>query len=622
MTARQDVQTKLDGLARLRRDGGVLHDYRAPRWDEPFIMEQGTPGERGILVPLAEDGVTAEVGAAADYIPEGMARAAAPELPEMAQYQVMRHYLRYAQMTLGMDLGSDISEGTCTMKYSPRMHEELIRGHRAADVHPWQDEDTMQGLLEIVYETGQYLKSISGMDAFTLQPGGGSHAVFTNACVMRRYFEAKGELGQRNEMITTIFSHPCDAATPMVAGFKVITVMPDENGYPDLEAFRAAVSEKTVGCMITNPEDTGIYNPQIDKYVEILHEAGALAFTDQANANGILGFARARDAGFDACHFNLHKTFSSPHGCEGPATGAYMCTDELAPYLPVPVVVKDGDRYHLDYDRPESIGRVRGFLGNWMGVIRAYAWIRNLGPEGLKEVAEISVLNNNYLDNLLMGDHGRQPAVRRRPPPARPGALQPGGAQGRHGRRHRGAARPHGRLRHPELLDEPPPVGGARAVHAGALRDLQQGRPRRVGRGDQEGRRRGLRRPAVRARLAARPADRPDAAHRGHGGPGPVGLHVAQVQEEVQGQGLTSDLTSPGERGGVAGSAPPPRGRGAAAAPRPLGYHGPRPAAVRGRPRRHERRQRASANREASSPASGQDRPSGSRSSSPRRRSS
>ena len=397
---------KVAGLAKLRRDGGVLHDYRAPRWDEPFIMEQGSPGERGILVPLAEDGVTAEVGAAADYIPEGMARAAAPELPEMAQYQVMRHYLRYAQMTLGMDLGSDISEGTCTMKYSPKLHEELIRGHKAADVHPWQDEETMQGLLQIVYDTGQYLKSISGMDAFTLQPGGGSHAVFTNACVMRRYFEARGELGQRTEMITTIFSHPCDAATPMVAGFKVITAMPDENGYPDLEAFRAAVSERTVGCMITNPEDTGIYNPQIDKYVEILHDAGALAFTDQANANGILGFARARDAGFDACHFNLHKTFSSPHGCEGPATGAYMCTDKLAPYLPVPVVTKAGERYHLDYDRPESIGRVRGFLGNWMGVIRAYAWIRNMGPEGLKEVAEISVLNNNYLDNLLMAVPG------------------------------------------------------------------------------------------------------------------------------------------------------------------------------------------------------------------------
>src|SRR5665647_1494205 len=233
-----------------------------------------------------------------------------------------------------------------------------------------------------------------------------THAVFTNACFMRRYFEARGKLAQRREMITTIFSHPCDAATPMVAGFKVITVMPDENGYPDLEAFKAAVSERTVGCMITNPEDTGIYNPQIDKYVEVLHDAGALAFTDQANANGILGFARARDAGFDACHFNLHKTFSSPHGCEGPATGAYLCTEELAKYLPVPLVTKVGDAYHLDYDRPESIGRVRGFLGNWMGVIRAYAWIRNMGPEGLREVAEISVLNNNYLDNLLMAVKG------------------------------------------------------------------------------------------------------------------------------------------------------------------------------------------------------------------------
>ena len=291
--------------------------------------------------------------------------------------------------------------------------------------------------------------------------------------------------------------------------------------------------------MITNPEDTGIYNPQIDKYVEILHDAGALAFTDQANANGILGFARARDAGFDACHFNLHKTFSSPHGCEGPATGAYMCTDELAPYLPVPVVVKDGDRYHLDYDRPESIGRVRGFLGNWMGVIRAYAWIRNLGPEGLKEVAEISVLNNNYLDNLLMGIKGvSRPYAEghRRLDQVRYSLekLKEDTGVGTEALRDRMVdfgIQSYWMSHHPWVVPG--------AVHAGALRDLQQGRPGRVGGGHQEGHRRGVRGPAVRARLAARPADRPDAAHRGHGGPGPVGLHVAQVQEEVQGQGLT-----------------------------------------------------------------------------------
>ncbi len=407
MTTRtDDLQAKLERIGKLRRDGGALRDYHAVRWDEPLIMEQSVPGERGMFVPLAEPEVIDEVGDPAELIPECCRRETPPDLPELSQHQALRHFLRLSQETLGMDLGSDISEGTCTMKYSPKMHEELIRYHKAADVHPLQDESTIQGLLEIVYNTGQYLKAISGMDAFTLQPGGGSHAVYTNACVMREYFRARGELDQRTEMITTIFSHPCDAATPMVAGFKVITVMPDENGYPDLEAFKAAVSEKTVGCSITNPEDTGIYNPQIDKYVEVLHDAGALAFTDQANANGILGIARARDAGFDACHFNLHKTFSSPHGCEGPATGAYMVTDELAPYLPVPLVTQTADGYHLDFDRPQSIGRVRGFLGNWLGVIRAYAWIRNMGPDGLREVAEISVLNNNYLDRLLLGVKG------------------------------------------------------------------------------------------------------------------------------------------------------------------------------------------------------------------------
>jgi len=401
-----DAHEKVARLARYRREGGVLRDYHAVRWNEPLIVEQSVPGERGVLVPLAEAEVLDEVGDPYGSIPECMRRETAPDLPELSQYQVLRHFLRLSQETLGMDLGSDISEGTCTMKYSPKMHEELVRSHKMADLHPWQDESTLQGLLEIVWRTGEYLKSISGMGHVTFQPGGGSHAVYTNACVMRAYFAAKGELSQRNEMITTIFSHPCDAATPAVAGFKVITVMPDENGYPDLEAFKAAVSERTVGCMITNPEDTGIYNPQIDKYVEVLHDASALAFTDQANANGILGFARARDAGFDACHFNLHKTFSSPHGCEGPATGAYLCTDTLAPYLPVPLVKSDGEEYHLDYDRPQSIGRVRGYLGNWMGVMRAYAWIRSLGPDGLREVAEISVLNNNYLDRLLLAVRG------------------------------------------------------------------------------------------------------------------------------------------------------------------------------------------------------------------------
>ena len=278
----------------------------------------------------------------AAFVPESARRADTPALPEISQHQALRHYLRLSQQTMGMDLGSDISEGTCTMKYSPKAHEDLCRMPQMAEVHPLQDEETLQGALQIYYEFRSMLCAISGMDEVTLQGGGGAQAAYTNACVVRAYHAARGELAQRDEMITTIFSHPCDAAAPATAGFKVVTLRPDEKGYPPLDALKAAVGERTAGIMITNPEDTGIYNPDIDKFVEVVHEAGGLAFTDQANANAVLGIARARDAGFDGCHFNLHKTFSSPHACAGPATGAYCCSDRLAPFLPVPVVTFDG----------------------------------------------------------------------------------------------------------------------------------------------------------------------------------------------------------------------------------------------------------------------------------------
>jgi glycine dehydrogenase subunit 2 len=278
-----------------------LRRYQAPRWDEPLIMEMSVPGERGINVPHAEPEVESVVGTdARAFVPEGMRRAQAPALPQLSQHQVLRHYLRLSQETLGMDLASDIGEGTCTMKYSPKVHEELVRMPRMAELHPRQADETMQGLLEIIWGMRGVLRAVSGMDEVSFHPGGGSHAVYTNACVVRAYHAARGQLAQRDEMITTIFSHPCDAGAPATAGFKVITLMPDENGYPPLEQLKRAVSERTAGIMLTNPEDTGIYNPNVDKFVDVVREAGGLAFTDQANANGILGIARARDAGFDA----------------------------------------------------------------------------------------------------------------------------------------------------------------------------------------------------------------------------------------------------------------------------------------------------------------------------------
>jgi glycine dehydrogenase subunit 2 len=270
------------------------------------------------------------------------------------------------------------------------------------EIHPLQDEETVQGILEIMYKFEQILKEISGMSQFSLQPGGGSQAIYANASIIRAYHESRGELSQRNEIITTIFSHPSNAACAKTAGFRIITLYPNEDGYPDLEALKAAVSEHTAGLMITNPEDTGIFNPKIEEFVRVVHEAGGLCAYDQANANGILGIARARDAGFDLCHFNLHKTFSAPHGCGGPAVGAIGATRGLAKFLPVPIVEFDGSKYHLNYDRPESIGKVRSFYGVAPVVLKAYAWVMSLGAEGLKEVAEVAVLNNNYLLKKLL----------------------------------------------------------------------------------------------------------------------------------------------------------------------------------------------------------------------------
>lgn len=374
-----------------------LRRFHQARWDEPIIFELSREGQRGILVPEVEDEIRNEVGDVLATLPETMRREQPPKLPELSQPQVLRHYVRLSQENLGTDLNIDVGQGTCTMKYSPKINDQLARMPEMTEVHPLQDEETVQGILEVMYRFEQILKEISGMDRFSLQPGAGSAAIYTNASIIRAYHESHGEAGQRDEMITTIFSHPSNAACAKTAGFKIITLYPDEDGYPDLEALKAAVSERTAGLLITNPEDTGIFNPKIEEFVEVVHEAGGLCAYDQANANGILGITRAREAGFDLCHFNLHKTFSSPHGCGGPGAGASGVTKELARFLPVPVIEFDGQRYHLNYDRPESIGKIGPFYGVAPVVLRAYAWVMSLGAEGLREVAEIAVLNNNYL---------------------------------------------------------------------------------------------------------------------------------------------------------------------------------------------------------------------------------
>jgi len=256
----------------------------------------------------------------------------------------------------------------------------------------------MQGVLEIAYEFGDvFLREISGMDAFTYQPPGGSAGCYNNALIMRKYHRDNGE-PERDEVVTTIFSHPCDAATPATAGFKVITLYPDtETGLPSTEALKEAVGPRTAGIFVTNPEDTGIFNRSIDEWTGIVHDAGGLCSYDQANANAILGVTRAREAGFDMLFFNLHKTFSSPHGSSGPGSAAVGVTSDLEEYLPVPVIVKRDGAYRLDYDRPKSIGKIRDFMGNLQVVVRSYAWCMAMGARGLREAAEASMINNQYL---------------------------------------------------------------------------------------------------------------------------------------------------------------------------------------------------------------------------------
>jgi len=383
-----------------------LLNYQAPRWDEPLLMEVTSPGERGILVPKSEEAILNTVGSANSLVPKGMLRQAAPDLPELAQPQIVRHFFRLSQMTQGTDVANDIGGGTCTMKYSPKVNEKLAGLPKAAEIHPDQDEETMQGTLEIMYKMGEIIKEITGMDEVSFQPASGSQALLANSAIVRAYHEDRGNHELKDEVVTSMFSHPSDAACPSTLGYEINLIMPNKDGVPDMDSFKAAVTESTAALLICNPEDTGVYNPKIKEYVKTIHDAGGLCIYDQANANGILGISRARESGFDLVHLNLHKTFSSPHGGMGPSCGVIAVTKELAPYVPVPVVRYNGEKYFLDYNLPKSVGKIRSYLGSVEVVLRAYAFTMSLGAGGLKQVAETSVLNNNYLQKLLLDIKG------------------------------------------------------------------------------------------------------------------------------------------------------------------------------------------------------------------------
>lgn len=389
-------------MKRIDRSNKVRVNFHQAKWDEPVIYELSTPGERGILVPKASEEVKNEIGDGLSALPIGMKRKSRVNLPELSQSRVLRHYMRLSQQTLGADVNIEIGQGTCTVKYSPKVNDQLAR--QVQDLHPLQDPSTVQGMLQIFHETDKYMQEISGMSAFTFQPGGGSQGILTMASVVKSYFEAKGE--DRDEIITTIYSHPSDAAAPVIKGFKIIYIQPDPiTGLPTLEALKAVASEKTAAYVVANPEDTGVYNGRVQEFTDYIHSIGGLCAYDQANANGLLGVTRAKEAGFDMCFFNLHKTFSTPHGCGGPACGATGVSEQLVKFLPAPLVAFDGSEYYFDYETCNNefaVGKIRSFYGVAPVVLKAYAWVRSLGGEGLYQVAKTAVLNNNYLYKKLM----------------------------------------------------------------------------------------------------------------------------------------------------------------------------------------------------------------------------
>ena len=381
-----------------KRTFKVRTRFHQAKWDEELIFELHKPGEQGVVVAPVEPGIAAAVGDGLSALPPSLLRPAPPALPEVAQMRVVKHYMRLSQENLGGDLNIDIGQGTCTMKYNPKINDVLAADPRLAKLHPLQDPATAQGALEMMHNVDLYMREISGLDQFSLQPASGSSAILNMVSIIQAYHKDRGEAGQRDEMITTIFSHPSDAAAAAVKGYKVVTLMQDEDGLPTVEDLRKVVGPRTAGLLITNPEDTGIFNPRIREFVRLVQEAGGLCGYDQANVNGIMGITRAAEAGFDMCFFNLHKTFGTPHGCGGPAGGALGVRKALIPFMPVPLVVKGEDgRYGLDYDLPKSIGKTRAFYGTVQVALKAYAWIRALGGRGLREVSEIAVLNNNYV---------------------------------------------------------------------------------------------------------------------------------------------------------------------------------------------------------------------------------
>lgn len=371
----------------------MMRDY------DKLIFELSRPGKKGYKLPeLDVEDVDVK-----ELIPEEFLNEEDVKLPEVSEFDVVRHYTNLSDKNFGIEKGF-YPLGSCTMKYNPKINEDMARLDGFANIHPLQSEDTVQGALQLMYELERTMEEISGMDRMSLQPAAGSQGELTSIMVIKKYHEANGE-GHRDKVIVPDSAHGTNPATATMAGYKTLELKSTEEGTVDIEHLKALVGDDTAALMLTNPNTLGIFEKDIKEITKIVHDAGGQIFFDGANSNAILGYARPGDMGFDAVHYNVHKTFSTPHGGGGPGAGPIGVKEHLAEFLPVPTVEKEGDRYFLDYDHPNSIGKMKDFYGHFGVLVKTYAYMLTMGGDGLKEASSMAVLNANYLAQKLKDDY-------------------------------------------------------------------------------------------------------------------------------------------------------------------------------------------------------------------------
>jgi len=359
-----------------------------------LIFEISRQGRVGLSLPESDvEKVDLE-----QKLPKHLIRDIPAELPEVSELQLVRHYTALSNKNHGIDNGF-YPLGSCTMKYNPKINEDVARLEGFSRIHPYQPVETVQGALEVLFELQEELAVITGMDTVTLQPSAGAQGEWTGLMMVKAYHKQKGEV--RTKVLVPDSAHGTNPASASVAGYETVTIPSNEHGLVDLEELKKHVDDNTAALMLTNPNTLGLFEKEIVEIAQVVHEAGGLLYYDGANANAILGKTTPGTMGFDIVHLNLHKTFTTPHGGGGPGAGPVGVKEKLIPFLPVPRVVKENNQYALDYNQPLSIGRVKGYYGNFGILLRAFTYIRTMGPEGLREVSEGAVLHANYLRKKL-----------------------------------------------------------------------------------------------------------------------------------------------------------------------------------------------------------------------------